>query len=160
MLSIKIICVGKLKERFFLEAAAEYQKRLGSLCRLEIEELPEARLSAEPTEAEVDAALHREAESIFLRIPSGAVVAALCIEGKTIDSVGFSQFLEMCALKGKSRLCFIIGGSMGLHQEVKKRADLQLSFSPMTFPHHLVRIMLLEQLYRAFQIQMGSKYHK
>lgn len=160
MLSIKIICVGKLKERFFLEAAAEYQKRLGSLCRLEIEELPEARLSAEPTEAEVDAALHREAESIFLRIPSGAVVAALCIEGKTIDSVGFSQFLEMCALKGKSRLCFIIGGSMGLHQEVKERADLQLSFSPMTFPHHLVRIMLLEQLYRAFQIQMGSKYHK
>jgi 23S rRNA (pseudouridine1915-N3)-methyltransferase len=160
MLSIKIICVGKLKERFFLEAAAEYQKRLGSLCRLEIEELPEARLSAEPTEAEVDAALHREAESIFLRIPSGAVVAALCIEGKTIDSVGFSQFLEMCALKGKSRLCFIIGGSMGLHREVKERADLQLSFSPMTFPHHLVRIMLLEQLYRAFQIQMGSKYHK
>lgn len=160
MLSIKIICVGKLKERFFLEAAAEYQKRLGSLCRLEIEELPEARLSAEPTEAEVDAALHREAESIFLRIPSGAVVTALCIEGKTIDSVGFSQFLEMCALKGKSRLCFIIGGSMGLHQEVKERADLQLSFSPMTFPHHLVRIMLLEQLYRAFQIQMGSKYHK
>lgn len=160
MLSIKIICVGKLKERFFLEAAAEYQKRLGSLCRMEIEELPEARLSAEPTEAEVDAALHREAESIFLRIPSGAVVAALCIEGKTIDSVGFSQFLEMCALKGKSRLCFIIGGSMGLHQEVKERADLQLSFSPMTFPHHLVRIMLLEQLYRAFQIQMGSKYHK
>lgn len=160
MLSIKIICVGKLKERFFLEAAAEYQKRLGSLCRLEIEELPEARLSAEPTEAEVDAALHREAESIFLRIPSGAVVAALCIEGKTIDSVGLSQFLEMCALKGKSRLCFIIGGSMGLHREVKERADLQLSFSPMTFPHHLVRIMLLEQLYRAFQIQMGSKYHK
>ncbi len=160
MLSIKIICVGKLKERFFLEAAAEYQKRLGSLCRLEIEELPEARLSAEPTEAEVDAALHREAESIFLRIPSGAVVAALCIEGTPIDSVGFSQFLEMCALKGKSRLCFIIGGSMGLHREVKERADLQLSFSPMTFPHHLVRIMLLEQLYRAFQIQMGSKYHK
>ena len=160
MLSIKIICIGKLKERFFLDAAAEYQKRLGSLCRLDVEELPETRLSAEPTAAEVDAALHREAESIFLRIPSGAVTAALCIEGKTVDSVGFSQFLEMCALKGKSRLCFIIGGSMGLHSEVKERADLQLSFSPMTFPHHLVRIMLLEQLYRAFQIQMGSKYHK
>ena len=160
MLSIKIICVGKLKERFYLDAAAEYQKRLGGLCRLEVEELPEARLTAEPTEAEVEVALHREAESIFLRVPSGAVEVALCIEGKTIDSVGFSQFLDMCALKGKSRICFIIGGSNGLHPEVKERADLQLSFSPMTFPHHLVRVMLLEQLYRAFQIQLGSKYHK
>ncbi len=160
MLSIKIICVGKLKERFFTDAAAEYRKRLDSLCRLEVEELPEARISAEPTQAETEAALHREAESILLRIPSGAVTVALCIEGKTIDSVGFSQFLDMCAVKGKSRLCFIIGGSLGLHEEVKQRADLRLSFSPMTFPHHLVRIMLLEQLYRAFQIRMGSKYHK
>ena len=160
MLSIKIICVGKLKERFFTDAAAEYRKRLDSLCRLEVEELPEARISAEPTQAETEAALHREAESILLRIPSGAVTVALCIEGKTIDSVGFSQFLDMCAVKGKSRLCFIIGGSLGLHEEVKQRADLRLSFSPMTFPHHLARIMLLEQLYRAFQIQMGSKYHK
>lgn len=160
MLSIKIICVGKLKEKFYTEAAAEYQKRLGGLCRLEVEELPEARLPAEPSTAELEAALHREAESIFLRIPVGAVTVALCVEGKTIDSVGFSQFLEMCALKGKSKLCFVIGGSMGLHSEVKERAALQLSFSPMTFPHHLVRVMLLEQLYRAFQIQMGSKYHK
>ena len=160
MLSIKIICVGKLKERYFLDAASEYQKRLSSLCRLEVEELPETRLSSEPSEAELEAALHREAESIFLRIPAGAVTVALCIEGKTIDSVGFSQFLEMCAVKGKSKLCFIIGGSLGLHQEVKDRANLQFSFSPMTFPHHLVRVMLLEQLYRAFQIQLGSKYHK
>ena len=160
MLNIKIICVGKLKERFYLDAAAEYQKRLGTLCRLEIEELPEARLPAEPTEAELEAALHREAESILLRIPSGAVTVALCVEGKTVDSVGFSQFLEMCALKGKSRICFIIGSSMGLHPEVKESAVLQLSFSPMTFPHHLARIMLLEQIYRAFQIQLGSKYHK
>ena len=90
MLSIKIICVGKLKERFFTDAAAEYRKRLDSLCRLEVEELPEARVSAEPTQAETEAALHREAESILLRIPSGAVTVALCIEGKTIDSVGFS----------------------------------------------------------------------
>ena len=160
MLSIKIICVGKLKEKFYLDAAAEYQKRMGGLCRLEVEELPEARLSSEPSEAEVEAALHREAESIFLRVPYGAVMVALCVEGKTIDSVGFSQFLELCATKGKSKLCFVIGGSFGLHQEVKDRAALQLSFSPMTFPHHLVRVMLLEQLYRAFQIQLGSKYHK
>ena len=160
MLSIKIICVGKLKERFFADAAAEYQKRMNGLCRLEVDELPEARLSSEPSASEVEAALYREAESILMRIPSGAVTVALCVEGKTIDSVGFSQFLEMCALKGKSKLCFVIGGSLGLHQEVKDRAVLQLSFSPMTFPHHLVRVMLLEQLYRAFQIQLGSKYHK
>ncbi len=160
MLSIKIICIGKLKERFYADAAAEYQKRLSSLCRLEVEELPEARLSSEPTEAEQEAALHREAESILMRVPSGAVTVALCIEGKTIDSVGFSHFLDICAMKGKSRLCFIIGGSLGLHPEVKEKAAVQLSFSPMTFPHHLARIMLLEQLYRAFQISMGSKYHK
>ena len=160
MLNIKIICVGKLKEKFYLDAAAEYQKRMSGLCRLEVEELPETRLSAEPSAAEVEAALHREAESIFLRIPSGAATIALCVEGKSVDSVGFSQFLEMCAVKGKSRLCFVIGGSLGLHQEVKDRAALQLSFSPMTFPHHLVRVLLLEQLYRAFQIQLGSKYHK
>ena len=160
MLNIKIICVGKLKEKYWTEAAAEYHKRMTNLCRLEIDELPEARVPAEPTEAEAEAALHREGESILLRIPSGAVTVALCVEGKTVDSEGFSRFLEMCALKGKSKVCFLIGGSMGLHPEVKERADLRLSFSPMTFPHHLARIMLLEQLYRAFQISLGSRYHK
>lgn len=160
MLNIKIICVGKLKEKFYLAAAAEYQKRLTTLCRLEIEELPESRLSAEPSAAEISAALKKEAESILLRVPAGAVTVAMCIEGRELDSVKFSQMLDMCAVNGKSKICFLIGGSVGLDEELKQRADLRISMSPMTFPHHLARIMLLEQIYRGFQISSGSKYHK
>lgn len=160
MLNIKIICVGKLKEKHYLAAADEYVKRLGALCRLEIDELPESRLSAAAGQAEKQAALKKEGDSVLLRIPEGAVTVALCIEGSQMDSVRFSQFLGMCALKGKSRICFIIGGSFGLHEDVKRRADMKLSMSEMTFPHHLARVMLLEQLYRAFKITEGSKYHK
>ena len=143
-----------------VSAAAEYAKRLGSLCRLEVEELPESRLPARPSPAEVEAALRKEGESVVLRIPDGAVTVALCVEGKALDSVRFSEFLEFCALQGRSKLCFLIGGSEGLAEEVKEKADLRLSMSEMTFPHHLARIMLLEQLYRAFQIRDGSRYHK
>ena len=160
MLNIKIICVGKLKEKFYLGAAAEYCKRLGSFCHLEVEELPESRLSANPSPAEIEAALRKEGESIALRIPAGALTVALCVEGKQLSSVRFSQFLEACALRGRSRLCFLIGGSEGLSEEIKERSDLRMSMSEMTFPHHLARIMLLEQLYRAFQIRDGSRYHK
>ena len=160
MLNIKIICVGKLKEKFYLGAAAEYTKRLGAHCRLEVEELPESRLSAQPSQAEVEAALKKEGESIALRIPAGALTVALCVEGKQLSSVRFSQFLEACALKGRSKLCFLIGGSEGLSEEVKEKAEVRMSMSEMTFPHHLARIMLLEQLYRAFQIREGSRYHK
>ena len=162
MLNIKIICVGKLKEKFYTAAAAEYMKRLSTLCRLEVEELPESRLSAQPSEAEVEAALKKEGESIALRIPAGALTVALCVEGKQLSSVRFSQFLEACALKGRSKLCFLIGGSEGLSEEVKEKAEVRMSMSEMTFPHHLARIMLLEQLYRAFQIRDGSRsrYHK
>ena len=160
MLNIKIICVGKLKEKYWSMAAAEYVKRLDSLCRLEVEELPESRLPARPSPAEVEAALKKEGESVLLRIPAGAVTVALCVEGKALDSVRFSEFLELCALHGHSRLCFVIGGSGGLSEEVKEKADLRLSMSEMTFPHHMARVMLLEQLYRAFQIRDGSRYHK
>ncbi len=160
MLNIKIICVGKLKEKFYTAAAAEYMKRLSTLCRLEVEELPESRLSAQPSQAEVEAALRKEGESIALRIPAGALTVALCVEGKQLSSVRFSQFLEACALKGRSKLCFLIGGSEGLSEEVKEKAEVRMSMSEMTFPHHLARIMLLEQLYRAFQIRDGSRYHK
>ena len=160
MLNIKIICVGKLKEKFYIAAAAEYMKRLSTLCRLEVEELPESRLSAQPSQAEVEAALKKEGESIALRIPAGALTVALCVEGKQLSSVRFSQFLEACALKGRSKLCFLIGGSEGLSEEVKEKAEVRMSMSEMTFPHHLARIMLLEQLYRAFQIREGSRYHK
>ena len=160
MLNIKIICVGKLKEKFYTAAAAEYMKRLSTLCRLEVEELPESRLSAQPSQAEVEAALKKEGERIALRIPAGALTVALCVEGKQLSSVRFSQFLEACALKGRSKLCFLIGGSEGLSEEVKEKAEVRMSMSEMTFPHHLARIMLLEQLYRAFQIREGSRYHK
>ena len=160
MLNIKIICVGKLKEKFYTAAAAEYMKRLSTLCRLEVEELPESRLPAQPSEAEIAAALKREGESIALRIPAGAMTVALCVEGKQLSSLRFSQFLEACALKGRSKLCFLIGSSVGLSEEVKEKAEVRMSMSEMTFPHHLARIMLLEQLYRAFQIRDGSKYHK
>ncbi|MBR4703144.1 MAG: 23S rRNA (pseudouridine(1915)-N(3))-methyltransferase RlmH [Oscillospiraceae bacterium] len=160
MLNIKIICVGKLKEKHYLAAAAEYMKRLTALCRLEVEELPESRLPADPSPAEVEQAMKKEGESIALRIPSGALTVALCVEGKELDSLRFSEFLEACALRGKSRLCFVIGSSVGLSPEIKERAEVRMSMSKMTFPHHLARIMLLEQLYRAFQIREGTRYHK
>lgn len=160
MLHIKILCVGKLKEDFWEQAVKEYCKRLAPLCNLEIEELPESRLSSDPSQAEVDAALAREAEGIELRIPKNCMVIALAIEGKELDSPKLAEFFSACADRGKTRLCFIIGGSMGLAGSIKKRADLMLSMSKMTFPHHLARVMLLEQIYRAYKINQGAKYHK
>jgi len=160
MLNIKILCVGKLKEPFYIDAAAEYAKRLGAYCRLEVEALPEARRSANPSPAETAAALEKEAEALLRHIPRGAAVIALCVEGRELDSEGFSALLTRYAAGGVSRLCFVIGGSDGLAPAVKQSADLQLSMSKMTFPHHLARILLLEQLYRGFQIAEGGKYHK
>jgi 23S rRNA (pseudouridine1915-N3)-methyltransferase len=160
MLSIKIICVGKMKEAFFADAVSEYQKRLTGYCRLDIEEIPETRVPVNPSEAEIDAALAKEADGIELRIPQGALLAALCIEGKQLDSLQLSKFISLCAVQGKSRLCFVIGGSLGLHRRIKASAQVLLSMSKMTFPHHLARVMLLEQLYRGFKIAEGSKYHK
>ncbi|NLL38134.1 MAG: 23S rRNA (pseudouridine(1915)-N(3))-methyltransferase RlmH [Clostridiales bacterium] len=160
MLSIKIICVGKLKELYFNDAVIEYWKRLTSYCRLEIEEIPESRHPENPSQAEIHAALLKEAEGIERRIPRGALVVALSIEGKELDSIQMAKFIQLCAVQGKNRICFIIGGSRGLHGRIKARADVNLSMSKMTFPHHLARVMLLEQLYRSFKIAEGSKYHK
>lgn len=160
MFNIKILCVGKLKEKFYADAVSEYIKRLGAYCRLEIEELAESRLSNAPSDAEIAAALAKEAASIKLRIPKDALVIAMCIEGKELDSKQLSDFIELCGVNGKNRLCFVIGGSVGLDDSIKKEAALQLSMSRMTFPHHLARVMLLEQLYRGFKIAEGAKYHK
>lgn len=160
MLNVKLICVGKLKEKFYLEAVNEYVKRLGSLCRLEITELGEVRLPQEPSQAEINAALAKEAESIRQQIPKGAVVAAMCIEGKIYSSEEFSKVMSDCAVAGASKLCFVVGSSFGLDEGFKKSADLRLSMSKMTFPHHLARVMLLEQIYRGFKISAGGKYHK
>ena len=160
MQKITVLCVGKLKEKFYLDAAAEYGKRLRRLCRLEIIELPESRLPEEPSPAQIQQALAAEAEAIRAKLPKGGAVAALCIEGDTCSSEEMSRKMQRLAVSGKTQLTFLIGGSVGLSEELKRQADWQLSMSPMTFPHHLARVMLLEQIYRAFQIQQGTKYHK
>ena len=141
MLRITILCQGRLKERYYIDACAEYIKRLGAYCRPEVIELPENG-------------------DIPPRIPKGAYVVALCVEGQKTDSPGLAERLARCAAEGRSRVCFLIGGSDGLAEHVKRLADWRLSMSDMTFPHHLARVMLLEQIYRAFTINAGTKYHK
>lgn len=160
MQRVTVLCVGKLKEKFYLEAAAEYVKRLQRFCKLELVELPESRLPESPSPAEVQRALAAEAVAIRERLPRGGAVIALCIEGKPCSSVELSRRMEELAVAGKTQLTFLIGGSVGLDEGIKKQADWRLSMSPMTFPHHMARIMLLEQIYRAYQIAAGTKYHK
>ena len=160
MQRVTVLCVGKLKEKFYLEAAAEYVKRLQRFCKLELVELPESRLPESPSPAEVQRALAAEAVAIRERLPRGGAIIALCIEGKPCSSVELSRRMEELAVAGKTQLTFLIGGSVGLDESLKQQADWQLSMPPMTFPHHLARIMLLEQIYRAYQISAGTKYHK
>ena len=160
MQKVTILCVGKMKEKFYIDAAAEYVKRLGRHCKLEIIELPEQRLSETPSQAEIDTALAKEAASVNEKLPKGGAVIAMCIEGKLMGSEELAQRFSRFALEGKSQLTFLIGGSVGLHPSLKAQADLKLSMSPMTFPHHLARVMLLEQIYRGYQILEGSRYHK
>ena len=160
MLNIKILCVGRLKEKFYIDGAGEYLRRLSAYCKAEVEELPEAKRGANPSPAETEAAMRKEADAIIGRIPKGAAVIAMCVEGKQMDFPALAQVIESYAKSGTSRLCFIIGGSDGLHESVKKLASLRLSMSKMTFPHHLARVMLLEQIYRSFKIIEGSRYHK
>ncbi len=160
MLQITLLVVGRLKEDYLRAAAAEYTKRLSAFCTLQVEELEPARLPDRPGEKQIAAALEEEGRRILAKIPAGAGVFALCIEGKTLSSEAFARQLADAPLRGYSRLVFIIGGSHGLSPAVKARADWRLSMSPMTFPHQLARVMLLEQVYRAFQIGRGSAYHK
>ena len=160
MLNVKLICVGKMRERFYLDAFAEYQKRLGAYCRLELIEPAEQRLPERPSQAEIDAALDREAEEILKAVPADAYVVALCVEGGQQPSEFMARLLSERENSGKPRLCFVVGGSYGLSEKVKERADLRLSMSKMTFPHHLARIMLAEQLYRGYKIKEGARYHK
>lgn len=159
MQRITVLCVGKLKEKFYADAAAEYSKRLSRYCKLEIVELPESRLPENPAPAEIRKALSSEAAAIRARLDGGTVVA-MCIEGQTCSSEALSKRMAAFALEGKSRVTFLIGGSFGLDEALKKEADWRLSMSPMTFPHHLARVMLLEQIYRSCQIAEGTRYHK
>ena len=160
MLGIKLVCVGKMREKFYIEAFEEYRKRLGAYCRLECVELAEQRLPERPSPGEIAAALEREGAEILKNIPADAYVAALCVEGREKSSKELSALLTERELSGRPKLCFLIGGSYGLSESVKARADLKLSMSKMTFPHHLARVMLAEQIYRAFKIAEGSRYHK
>jgi len=157
---VTVLCVGKLKEKFFDDAVKEYCKRLSGYCKIEVTELPEQRLSARPSAGEVRAALDREAEALLRRCPPSSRLIALCVEGKGISSEELAEEMERAALSGRADCCFVIGGSYGLSPLVKEKADLRLSMSKMTFPHHLARIMLLEQIYRAFKIRSGEEYHK
>lgn len=160
MLSVKLICVGRMRERFYIDAFAEYEKRLRTLCRFELAEITEQRLPDNPSQADIKAALDKEAAEILKAIPPDAYVTALCVEGRQMPSEGMAGLISERGNSGKPKLCFIIGGSFGLADRVKQRADMKLSMSQMTFPHHLARVMLVEQLYRGFKINEGSKYHK
>ena len=160
MLGVKLICVGKMRERFYIDAFEEYRKRLGAYCRLELVELAEQRLPDKPSAAEIAAALEKEGAEILREIPPDALVCALCVEGGEMSSESFSALFAERENSGKPKICFVVGGSCGMSGTVKARADIKLSMSKMTFPHHLARVMLSEQIYRAFKIAEGSRYHK
>ena len=160
MLSVKLICVGKMREKFYVDAFSEYAKRLQAYCRFECIELGEQRLSDDPSEKEIAAALEKEAAEIMKNIPQDAYLTAMCIEGGQMPSEGMARLIADRENSGKPKLCFVIGGSFGMSETVKKRAYLKLSMSKMTFPHHLARVMLAEQIYRGFKINEGSRYHK
>ena len=160
MFSITILAVGKLKEAFYLEACREYQKRLSGFCRTELVELPEYRLPDDPNETQIAQGLAREAEAIRKAIPKGAWLCVLTPEGRLLSSEELASALHGVKTGGRSAACFLIGSSFGIDPSIKAMADLKLSMSKMTFPHHLARVMALEQLYRAESIQAGTKYHK
>ena len=160
MQKVTIICTGKLKEKFYLDAAAEYAKRLSRFCTLTILELPEERLPESPSPAQIEAALAREDDAVRAKLPAGCLLIAMCVEGQERSSEALARYLAEAAARGAGHIVFLIGSSYGMHPSLKQQADLRLSMSPMTFPHHLLRVMLLEQIYRAYQINAGSKYHK
>ena len=160
MQKVTVLCVGKLKEKFYAEAAAEYAKRLTRFCKLEILELPEERLPENPSPAQIAAALEREAVAVRTKLPPAAFVVALCVEGKLRSSEDLARMMAASAGRGFSQVVFLIGGSFGLDASLKAQAAERLSMSPMTFPHHLARVMVLEQIYRAYQINAGTRYHK
>lgn len=160
MQSVTIICVGKLKDAFFDDASAEYLKRLKAYAKVSVVEIRQSSASETPSDAEIAKALDSEGTEILKKIPPNSTVIAMCIEGKKYSSEAFSRIFSDCALSGKPNIVFIIGGSFGLSDNVKRTADIRMSMSDMTFPHRLARIMLLEQIYRAYKILSGEKYHK
>lgn len=159
MQTIRLIVLGKLKEKYLSDACKEYAKRLSAFCKLELIELEPARLPETPSEAQIEQALAEEAGRI-LQKAEGSKLISLCIEGTQLSSEQLSGKLSQLAQSGESKVSFVIGSSYGLHARVKQASTLRLSMSVMTFPHQLARVMLLEQIYRAFQIEQNGKYHK
>lgn len=160
MVTITLLCVGKLKESYLRDACKEYEKRLGAFCKLNIVEVLEERMPEHPSPAQTAQVIQAEGQRLLQKIPKGAYVYSLCIEGGQRPSEAFAQELSVLQVEGKSHVVFLIGGSCGLSREVKETSDVRFSMSQMTFPHQLARVMLLEQVYRAFQISSGGKYHK
>lgn len=159
-MKITILCVGKVKEKFYRDAIAEYSKRLSRYCKLEIIEVSDEKTSEQATQTEIDIVKNKEGERLLKNIKDDAYVICLAIDGKQLDSVELSQKIDKLKTGGKSHLVFVIGGSLGLSDDVLKRADYKLSFSKMTFPHQLMRVILLEQIYRSFRISNNEPYHK
>lgn len=159
-MNVQLICVGKLKERFWMEAAGEYQKRLGAFCSLTVTELAEERLPSDPSPAQIQGALKKEADAIRSKLPPNPWLVAFCIEGKLHSSEELAGLLQSFESDSAKHLVFLMGGSFGLDETLKAQCRTRLSMSPMTFPHHLARVMALEQLYRGFSINQGSPYHK
>lgn len=159
-MKITVLCVGRIKEKYFTDAVKEYAKRLGRYCKLEILEVMDEKIPDGAGKALEEAVKQKEGEKLLSRLRDGAYAIALELEGKKLDSVGFSERLEKLGVNGVSHIVFIIGGSLGLSEEVKKRADEAVSFSDMTFPHQLMRIILLEQIYRGYRIINREPYHK
>ncbi|HZG59106.1 MAG TPA: 23S rRNA (pseudouridine(1915)-N(3))-methyltransferase RlmH [Anoxybacillus sp.] len=159
-MNISIICVGKLKEKYLKQGIDEYVKRLSAYAKVEIIEVPDEKAPENLSDQEMEQVKQKEGERILAKISDDTYVIALAIEGKMKSSEELAESLDKLAIYGKSKIAFVIGGSLGLSKQVMQRADEALSFSKMTFPHQLMRLILLEQVYRAFRINRGEPYHK
>ena len=159
-MNVTLVCVGRLKEDYLRAACAEYQKRLQGFCRFTVEEIEAEKLPDDPSQAEIMSALEKEGDRILSKLPKGAYTAALCIEGKQQSSEELAQLLVNIPVQGSGAAAFVIGSSYGLSDKVKGAAQLKLSMSKMTFPHQLARVMLMEQVYRAYSIINNRRYHK
>ena len=159
-MKITVICVGKIKEKYLKDAIAEYAKRLSRYCKLQIVEVEDEKTPDGASAAMEDQIKEKEAARLSKCLDEEAFLITLEIQGKMLDSESFSKTMEQICLRGKNHIQFVIGGSLGLHTSITERSDLALSFSKMTFPHQLMRVILLEQVYRSFRIQNNEPYHK
>lgn len=159
-MKIKIICVGKIKEKYLKDAIDEYKKRLSRFAQIEITELNDERIPDNPSKAEMDIVLKKEGDKILEKIGPSDYLITLCVEGKNLSSEELADKVSDICLMGSSTITFVIGGSLGIREDIKSLSKLRLSFSRMTFPHQLMRVILLEQIYRAFKINSNEEYHK